>query len=329
MIEARLSPDEPVWVGQSASLIVELKVPGFFSGTPAFDLPEVPGVILIPPRGRPLLDSETIDSTSYTVQRHELGVFVRRGGGQIIPAIPVRLGYKRSPLDREVIKATVTSEPIVLRVKTPVGAEGLGNIISARNLTATESWSSETNRFKVGDVLARTVRFVASDLPAIAFPEFPKTEVEGVSILGDEPELLETNERGESRSERTERLTYVFEREGRIAISGASFTWFDLSSEKLKTFRFAGRTLDVSANERLVPTDATSIKEPVSHDGVPWRSIVLFLMGGALLWIAAKVGWVHEILVSLGPYRPRHLAPLKPAGTATRAPKRGGLRPSG
>ena len=39
IVDARLSSDDPIWVGQKAALVVELKVPGFFSGTPAHMAP--------------------------------------------------------------------------------------------------------------------------------------------------------------------------------------------------------------------------------------------------------------------------------------------------
>ena len=88
-----------LWVGQRVTLLVELLAPGFFAGTAAFDLPTVSGLMLVPPEDSPIVASETMDGTTYTVQRHELAVFSRRAGEQTIPPFTVRFQFKRNPLD--------------------------------------------------------------------------------------------------------------------------------------------------------------------------------------------------------------------------------------
>ena len=80
-----------IWVGQRITLAVELLVPGYFAGTPSFDLPSVPEMLLIPPSERPVLSSEQIEGASYTTQRHEFLVLARRAGGYEIPAFAIRV----------------------------------------------------------------------------------------------------------------------------------------------------------------------------------------------------------------------------------------------
>ncbi|MGC4017038.1 MAG: hypothetical protein QM755_21375 [Luteolibacter sp.] len=46
--------DTAPWVGQKVVIQVELLAPGYFAGAPVFDLPEVPGALLIPPVRLPL-----------------------------------------------------------------------------------------------------------------------------------------------------------------------------------------------------------------------------------------------------------------------------------
>ena len=319
LVEARLSSEDPIWVGQKASMIVELKVPGFFSGTPAFDLPEVPGVILMPPQDRPLLGSETIASTSYTVQRHELGVFARSGGQHSIPSFRVRLGYKKSPLDKDKIAASVMTPAVLIDVRIPEGAEQLGNVISARDLEATDFWSNETNVVLVGDALVRTIQFRAEDVPAIAVPPFPAPELDGVSVYRDEPDLVDKNERGVSHAERTDRLTYIFEEVGDFVIPGATLTWFDLESDELKTERLEARVLNVIANPELAATVSMEPTEQVSPDSDS-------LLGGGFLWllgilffvlVTIRLGGGQWIVAGPNRFRPVHLASLKPKQSGT------------
>ena len=109
-VQASLDPAEELWTGQRIAFEVELLAPGFFSGTAAFDLPEPPGMILLPPVGRPVVSTREIDGVSFTVQRYVLAVFSRRAGDCVIPAFPVRFSFKRQPLDKEIIAQGWTTE---------------------------------------------------------------------------------------------------------------------------------------------------------------------------------------------------------------------------
>ena len=173
MVRASIETKGEIWVGQRVTLLVELLAPGFFSGTAAFELPTVPGLMLAPPAGSPIVASETIDGTNYTVQRHELAVFSRHAGEQTIPPFTVRFQFKRNPLDKDVIAAAVKTEPVTFIVKLPPGAEELGSLISARNLKVEETWTPEPGKAKAGDAFTRTITFTAPEVPAMAFPPFP------------------------------------------------------------------------------------------------------------------------------------------------------------
>ena len=163
MVRASIETKGEIWVGQRVTLLVELLAPGFFSGTAAFELPTVPGLMLAPPAGSPIVASETIDGTNYTVQRHELAVFSRHAGEQTIPPITVRFRFKQNPLDKDSVAAEVRTEPVSFSVKLPPGAEKLGSLISARNLKVEEVWTPEPGKAKVGDAFTRTITFTAPE----------------------------------------------------------------------------------------------------------------------------------------------------------------------
>ena len=104
MVRAKLEmKDGEPWVGQKVTMVVEILAPGYFSGSPVFEVPRVPGVLVIPPSESPVLGTEQVGDTSYTVQRHELAVFGQRAGAHEIPAFAVRFGFKRSALDKDAV----------------------------------------------------------------------------------------------------------------------------------------------------------------------------------------------------------------------------------
>ena len=74
-VKNELNTESPVWVGQQVSFFVELMSSTFFSGTPHFDVPEVPGAFIIKDEGRPVMGSEGIEGETWSTQRHHFRDF--------------------------------------------------------------------------------------------------------------------------------------------------------------------------------------------------------------------------------------------------------------
>ena len=71
-------------------------VEGRFAGSTLFDLPSVPGAIIMKPEERPVLSTRTAGDKEYSVQRHEFSLFCQHGGEIAIPEIQVRCGAIKS-----------------------------------------------------------------------------------------------------------------------------------------------------------------------------------------------------------------------------------------
>lgn len=312
-IRASLDTEGDVWVGQRITLVVELLAPGYFASAASFQLPDPGGILLIPPTDSPLVSSETVDDVSYTVQRHELSVFARRPGPRTIPPLTARFQFKRQPLDKDTVAATVTTQPLQFTAKVPPGAENLGALISARNLTAVESWKPEPGKAKAGDAFTRTITFTAPDVPAMAFPPFTPGKIDGLGLYPKPPEVLDHSDRGDLTGERRDTITYVCQRPGQFVIPAAKLTWFDLDAKQLQTIDFPARTLDVAPNPAMTSA-AASQTGTVTRPG--WRSLFIGVLGAfgvcalvLLLW-KTRPFWQHLADV----FRPVHLASLNPTG---------------
>jgi hypothetical protein len=316
LARASLPDKSDVWVGQHLPLVVELLAPGYFAGAPAFDLPDPKGLLLVPPAGRPVLSSQKIGDTDYTVQRHELSVFARRAGAQTIPAFKVRFSFKRQPLDKDSVSAAVLTTPITFTAKSPPGAENLGSILSARNLTAVETWKPEPGKAKAGDAFTRTITFAAPGMPWMAFPPFPVPQIDGLGFYPKAPEVLDKSDRGEIHGERRDTITCVCQRAGRFVIPAVRLTWFDLDAKQLRTIDFPARTLDVAPNPAMAAAKPpTAVAKP--DPGMRELSLQILLPFGV---IAGLVYWkgraLREYLTHT--FEPVHLAPLNPPDPASR-----------
>jgi hypothetical protein len=314
-VRTTLQVKEKVWVGQRVTLIIELLSPGFFAGSPAFDLPSVPGILILQPDGRPVLGSEMIDHTSYTIQRHELAVFSQRAGHIEIPSFSVRFSTRQgaaSPIEQR-----LQTDAVSFDAKLPPGAEALATLISARDLTATEKWRPEPGAARAGDAFTRTITFSASDVPAMAFPPFPATEIPGVGVYPKAPALLDQNERGVTRGQRQDSLTYICQRPGHFAVPAARFTWWDLDHRQLRTIDFPARTFEVSANPAIPAPPVALSSAPDLRAQIRGLGLLVVLIG-----VLAVSGWWTRRRRphwhwwrSLAFWHSVHLVPLNPTNS--------------
>jgi len=322
-VRVKLQAPDPLWVGEKVTLAVELLAPGYFSSAASFDLPDAPGLILLPPADHPIVGGETIDGTYYVVQRHELTVYPAQAGIRVIPPFPVRFAFKRAPLDHDQIAATVTTPALSLTVTTPPGAEGLGQVISARDLQVVEEWKPVpgTTGVKAGDAFTRTITFSATGVPGMVFPPFPTGQIDGLRLYPKPPALLdqapESNSRGggeETRGGRRDTIVYVCERPGQFVIPAVRLTWWDLATKQLRTADLPARTITVEANPALA--NAPAAATPAPRFAAAAQRWWLAVAGGALLALVLAARWRAGLGRAwsrlAAPLRPTRLQPLNP-----------------
>lgn len=310
-----LETKDAVWVGQKVTVVVELLAPGFFSSAATFDLPDPQGVLLLPPMGHPTVGSETIDGTSYTVQRYELSAYPMRAGEQSVPAFSLRFSFKGASQDTNEIAATLKTDAMPFTVKMPPGAENLGLVISARDLKIEETWKPEPGEENViaGAAFTRTITFTAPDVPGMVFPPFPAGQIDGLGIY-TKRQLLDQTDRGSLRGERRDVVTYVCKRAGEFTIPATQYTWFDLETQQLRTAELPERTLKVAANPALATASgADSASVVAASRSIAWWKLTGLAVAVLLLLLAGKSTRFRRVLADLfTPFRPLHLQPLNP-----------------
>jgi hypothetical protein len=186
----------------------------------------------------------------------------------------------------------------------PPGAEGLGNVISARKLNVEEIWRPEPDKTKIkpGDALTRTITFTAPNLPGMLFPPFPTDSIDGVGIYAKR-QILDQTERGALRGQRQDIITYVCQRPGEFTIRAARLTWWDLDGKQLRSIDFPARILAVA--ETSPQTSSPSWL-------VWWKPVglvVLIVLAFALLSYARLRPFLAALI---GSFRPVHLLALNP-----------------
>jgi hypothetical protein len=308
-VRTSLAVGSEVWVGQRVTWVVELLAPGYFSGAPAFDLPDPKGSLIVPPGESPTISAEEIEGANYTVQRHEFSVFARIAGQQTIPPLTARFHFKRNPLDTAVDSAAVKTDALSFTPQLPPGAEKLGFVICARDLEGVETWTPEPTNARAGDAFTRTITFAAPDVPAMLFPPFPEGRIDGLGIYPGPPEVRDYTERSEMTGERRDTITYVCMRPGQFQIPAVQLTWWDFGARQLRTVAFPARTLDVAENPGLAaaPVDG-EVQGHWMAEVRRFRVLILAAVLTAGLLFGSRLFGGRVIAF----FRPIHLSPLNP-----------------
>ena len=305
---AALDTDLPVWVGQQVAFHVDLLSPTFFSGTPAFDVPNVPGAVLMKVDERPTLSTEQIDGVTYSIQRHAFVLFPQRAGTLAVPAFQVRFAvapaYGKPPVAQQ-----LRLDPLNVEVKMPPGAEGLSMLVSTTDLMVDDQWlpalsSDRTVHLKVGDALTRTLKRRVADVPGMVLPPISFGSYDGLGVYPKPPVVEDATQRGDFTGQRVDTVTYMCETVGTYHLPALSIPWFDVDDEQLKRVELPAVTLAVVENPSL------AVDSPMSQAPQPQPAANLWWWIGGLVIAICIAAWLfrhfyHPFAIRLSAWRSR------------------------
>jgi len=307
-VRASIGTEDEIWTGQKVILVVELVAPGYFAGSPSFDLPKLSGCLIVPPAGSPVVGSETRDGQSFTVQRHELLVFPRRPGKFDIPPFGIRFAIKRAPLDQESVAQSVRTQPLSINVTAPPGDAAKVSLTST-DLKVSESWTPEPGkRAKPGDAFVRTITWSASDMTGMAFPPFPRDKIPGLGIYRKDPLVEDTSDRGNLQGKRVDTITYICKAGGDFSIPAYKIRWWDPGKKSLQTTEFPIRAFTVVVPPPPPEPFSRKASRYLRSHGIGIAAIAAaftIFAGTFRFWSPPVISFFHRL-------RPRHLPPLNP-----------------
>jgi hypothetical protein len=287
LLRASVAKPGPVLVGEHVTMIVELLTVTTFASTPVFELPKIPGAILMQLEERPVLGTEEIDGETYTVQRHELALFVMRPGVAQISPFTVRFESSRR-FGEKPIEYHLTTPALQVEARMPPGAENYPGLVATRELHVEQVWHPQPRKARVGDAFTRTVTLTAPDLPGMVFPPLPLAEVEGLAVYPKPPVVQDQVERGDLTGKRTETLTYICERPGQFTLPALVIPWWDLKNQQLMRATLPAVTLEVEP----WPVQSTDTTAPSAT--IRGRSWLWWTLGAVLLHVAVIAVFWHN-----------------------------------
>lgn len=282
-------PQATAWIGQRVPFYVELRAPGSFEGTAAFDLPRLPGTLMMKV-GNPVVSSQDFEGRSWFVQTHEFALFSQNPGLLEVPAFSVRFaGHDGFTGPAKDMQAKVPAWEVEIR--RPPGSESIGFLITTESLDVTETWDPRPGPAQVGAVFKRTIVQRSPNVSAMALAPAPAAAPDGVRVYAGQPEVEDKTERGEFLGERRETITYLFQKPGVVTLPAITYVWWNPERELLQSKRLPAVTVEV-AQPRVAETGKAGTGRPAR----PWLLFVIAaLVLGAWqrrrLWAWTRQGW--------------------------------------
>lgn len=283
LLRASVEPAE-AWVGQRAKLQFDVLGADGWAQISRFGDVDLLGAYLIRTESQGTRIQETIDGVSYTGQRYEVSVYPQRAGMIEVPALPVEITLKRWGAESSQTAMTKQTPAVKFTATMPPGAENVVGLVSTSRLGAAQQWSPAIEEVKVGDTLQRSVTLEADDVSGMAFPPIAFDPLPGVGVYPAEPKVEDTRNRGAIEGRRTETVTYVFEREGRVRIPDIQIVWWNVAREVLETAVLPGREIEISPGPIGGAQGPAMPMSWRTFIGDAWYFVAAFFVVVGLLW---------------------------------------------
>jgi hypothetical protein len=277
-IASSISPAEDLVPGQKITLTLQIATDRWFTGGTRITIPEVPGLVILQTEQFASNASENRDGVSWVVQRWTLDVFPQRAGDFTIP--PIRVQVKVNADESDAIEGALYTLPIHFSTAVPEALANVEHWVAAPAFEVRQGFDRPLEALEVGDAFELEVVFEAEDVMAMMLPTVTPEKLPGLAAYPSPPVLNNSNNRGQARASRTQRISYVVEAQGQYLLPARDYFWWNTGSNQLQL-------LSLPATEITVGTASAPAKGR-SWDITP-RQLLPVLAGLALL---AGIGWL-------------------------------------
>lgn len=289
--------DQPTaWVGERISFFVELRSAGSFSGSASFDLPQLPGAMVLK-IGSPVVASKDFDGKSWFVQSHEFALFSQRSGTLSIPDFSVRFSC-RDDFTGPVNDVQAECAGFDVEIKRPPASEQVPFLITTDSFEVSETWEPLPGPAEFGAIFKRTITQRSQQIPGMALNPAPTESPEGIRVYPGQPVINDKLQRGEFQGERSETITYMLQQSGEVALPSIDYVWWNPDTETLESKSLPSVTISVTAR----PQSEESLVEEASN----W---LVWSVWGVLILLCGLALWQWRRLQTLAHKVYRHLNP--------------------
>jgi hypothetical protein len=265
-----------------------------------YEAPKVENALLIPLGGGKQYQTQK-NGTQYLVEEQIYAIFPQKSGPLTITSpVFTALVYNFEPqrIKVEDKNLTLNIQPIP---KNYTGAQWL----PAKQVSLKETYEHVEQTLSQGSTLIRTIRLEGAGIPAQLLPTLNFAQNEAFNIYPEKGKEKNQIIQGELVGTTEIKVTYLFNKSGKITIPKLKLPWFNITTGKEEIASLASKTLEITPSVTAIsktssPKEATEINEssiepkeisldlPLSHQNYwPWLIAIFF----ALAWIVTLGKW--------------------------------------
>jgi hypothetical protein len=197
----------------------------------------------------------------------------------------------------------VRSKPVKLEAQPIPAAFSDRFWLPAQQVFLIESWPDNSQEFRVGEPVTRTLTLRANGLGSSQLPEIGASVPDGIKQYPDQPALKNRVDDAGLVAIRQEKVALIPSRSGTFILPEVEIPWWNTRTNELEHARLPARPIDISpaigAPDRPAPqvdtpdvittdeTEAAPIARPETPNRWTWLSF-----GLALGWLATSLLWL-------------------------------------
>lgn len=301
--------EEPFWTGEQLTLNLDLSTPALSFSDIHFNLPEVPGALVLRTDTTTVKLSEQRDGETWQVLRYPITLFPQRSGAVQVPSFEVRF-QTANGFGSESVAHQLRTAPLALEVRQPPGVEPGQVVVTTSRLQLDAAWTLRDSPLKPGDAVTLTVERQAMGLSAMLLPPLPVARPEGLAAYPADAEIDDRTNRGSLTGVRRDRVTWIVEQAGDYALPDILFRSWDPARERLETQRVEGVRFSADAlpgQTGPVATRRSPAPSPRHLDPLALLKVAIPVM------LLALLGWRFRLVIhqAAGRLRVRILPPAR------------------
>ena len=288
-IKTWIKPQENIIAGQQIDLQLEIATDSWFRGGTRIAPVEIEDAIVLQRETFAVNSTRFEDNKSWTVQQWTLVIYPQRSGAFEIPAISLQLSIAGK--NNESIIGDINTEPFNFSAIIPEQMLGKSHWIATSRFHVEDSFNKSLDGLKPGDAVTRTISMSADNLPAMMLPGVNVNTTAGIATYPKPPRLEDKVNRGEYLAERSQEITYVFEKPGRYQFPAQRYYWWNLQSQAMETIELKAYAFSIGGttaiDNRNTPTPPLTERNMLGELISLLKYIAIALLIAGIAWRVA------------------------------------------
>ncbi|BDD11617.1 hypothetical protein FUAX_40490 (plasmid) [Fulvitalea axinellae] len=285
------------YIGEPVQVTISVYTSTWFTKGVDLQTPKIDGAFSV--YFRSLSSSKTIKGKNYAGVQFFYNIFPYEDVQIEIPSLEITVETPDED-DYKGKKRTIRTRPRFVNVKSIPDGFDENTWLVSNNLTGYERWSRRTDRVKVGDVIERRITREAQGTIYEMLPQISWDSVPGISIYPGKTNFKNIKTSTAISAKRTDRYSYLFEKEGTVTIPEKVVLWWNPRQQRLYKKTLKARAIEVAPNPDLgmlstlkdsLATVAQAQVETITEEkekgysvfGMPLRKFILLVIAGIII----------------------------------------------